>query len=210
MKCLLTPLMVLTLLPKADAHSMQSVLSGRQFTITESLDTTKQKTRHSVFIEGLGNGFWGSINYMTTFPLKNNFFINTRFGVFYINSKKLFYPYKTGNTEISLRYGSRNAIALGVGISYVYGNGACKDCEPSYVSETVYFTVKPIEYIFQRKSYGFFFSTSALLFIQIHEYNNFVREHSKELYTMPVIPFIGFSIGYTFKNIEKNIDFNTH
>ncbi|MDF2436588.1 MAG: hypothetical protein K0Q95_964 [Bacteroidota bacterium] len=186
---------VLTYNERINKPNRDNILKANE---DKSMKDSLKRYRNFIFIEALGNGLIGSVNYQLSRNIKKEWWASIRVGGLYLESDRLQSPKKNFNTEISLSYGKRNSIGSGVGVSFFSGAWACKECDTSYVSETLFILIKPVEVKHISKS-GLFFSSSFLIVINAQEYNNYVKTHKKQLFINPVIPLIGLSIGYCFK-----------
>lgn len=169
--------------------------SVAEFKCEDSIKYERKIPRNIIFLEALGNGILGSVNYMHSTPLKEKLFVNSRIGFFYINWSNAISPIADVNTEISLTYGKTNSISSSLGISYGYGMYASNG--PVYRSSTIFLTIKPVEYRLKSKG-GFFLSSSIMGIIAIHEFSSYINAHEVQvgMDTFLVWPSIG--IGFTF------------
>jgi hypothetical protein len=139
------------------------------------------KARNTIFIECLGNGFIGSINYDRVFFLKKQK-MSWRAGFSFLpqkgNSPKLLFPF-----EVSFLFGKQHHFETGFGLSYIYEGITI---EPTAVG--IFGGVAG--YRFQKPDGGFFFK-GGFSIILLHNFGG-------DPDFVPFWPHL--SLGYTFKN----------
>ena len=81
--------------------------------------------KNSIYLEGLGNGFYYSVNYDHLFSMKNNpkIGVGTRIGISYGTYKWIFgmrFTLTTLPAEIYFSYGKKSCLELGLGYTTVF------------------------------------------------------------------------------------------
>ena len=157
--------------------------------------------KNTIFIEGLGNGIIGSVNYDRLFFIKKQKF-SWRIGLLYLPLN--IQPIYSVPIELNLIKGKKHNIEFGLGFTYGYAfnsstilipQGSNFTTKEEY-SESIYSNLKVIGYRFHNPSGGLFIKASGLLLLKIIELNkNYVQQKQEFIFG----PYIGVSLGYTFK-----------
>lgn len=158
--------------------------------------------KNTLFVEGFGNGIYGSINYDRIFFIKNHKF-SSRYGFMFVpipvSGKNSKFPHHyTIPVEFNYLKGQKNHLEFGLGLTYTYAVFTNTTYQgKKEISKAIYAILKPIGYRLQKSSGGLFAKVNGLLVIKTIELNkNYVLSRNEARFA----PFIGFSIGYTFKN----------
>lgn len=162
--------------------------------------------KNTIFIEGLGNGIIGSLNYDRLLLIKKQKF-SYRVGFVYVPIKLNESNFSPFSIPIEFNYlkGRKNHLEIGLGFSYAYAFNSSHREIPhgsnfisvQEFSKAIYLFVKPIGYRFQKDTGGLFVKISGLLLYKALEINNNYTNRANE-FTLG--PYIGVSIGYTIKN----------
>lgn len=180
-----------------------SFLSLTNLKLFAQLDSSIAK--NTIYIEGLGNGIIGSVNYDRLFFFKKQKF-SWRIGLFYLPLN--IQPIYSVPIELNLIKGKKHNIEFGLGFTYGYAFNSSTIIIPQgsnfitkeEYSEAIYSNLKIIGYRFHKPSGGLFIKASGLLLFKIIELNKNYLQQKKEFIFGP---YIGVSIGYTFK--KKNL-----
>lgn len=168
---------------------------------TAQTDTTVEKpaiAKNTVFVEGLGNGIIGSVNYdRLILTDKNKFSFRMGFVYLPINHVSSYaFP-----IEFNFLKGKKNHLEFGAGITYAHGFNTDVNDNPYsgltvIISKAIYANAH-IGYRFQKETGGVFAKVSGLIFYKSLELNkNYVQRKNEFIFG----PYIGLSLGYTFKN----------
>lgn len=160
--------------------------------------------KNTIYVEGLGNGIFGSLNYDRLLLIKKLKF-SYRLGFIYLPHNVI--SFYTIPIEFNFLRGKKNHSEFGIGFSYVNGLN-----EKSYnvpdgsnfstiyeYSRAIYLNVKPIGYRFQRPSGGLFFRTGIAITSKIAELNINYRNIKSNSNQPAIWPTISISLGYTFR-----------
>lgn len=163
--------------------------------------------KNTIYIEGLGNGGLGSVNYDRLLLVKNNFKLASRVGFFFLPKKDPNFIDKQSNFwsmlfELNSFWGRKANFETGIGISFIKGarSGiytAYNGEDIYYSSSTVFIIPRLLGFRFQKLTGGFFFRTGIIALIQILEIDKATRNNP--VYQPRSGPYFSIGIGYTFK-----------
>jgi len=167
------------------------------FVVAQEKNDSAKISKNTIFIEVLGNGIIGSINYDKVMKFRNHK-ISYRIGLGYLPINSDFQKIYSVPIEFNSIHGNEHNIEFGIGATYAYGFNS--DNDPSgnqYSSSAIYATLRVFGYRYQRIDGGFFLKTGLLAFMEIVELNFQYKNVRKN--DPPVFPSLGLGIGYTFK-----------
>jgi hypothetical protein len=163
--------------------------------------------KNTIFVEVLGSGRIGSLNYDRCIYI-NKIKLSFRIGFLYYPMQNKQQPFAISTPfEMNVLKGQKNHIEFGLGFTYIDGlrsnnrrvaiiNTNNFIYKEEY-SKALYFIIKPIGYRLQKNTGGMFLKLSGLVYCKTVEFNsNYLKSENEAI----VEPFIGFSLGYTFKN----------
>lgn len=173
-----------------------------EFVIVQIRNDSSAISKNTVFIEFLGTGFLGSLNYDRRLINKPRFNVSGRLGASYFPRGTLD-PLWSVPIEVKflLNIGKEYYVELGAGLSYIFGIVSCVGCgsKDNESSSTLFSSIRTgIRY--QKKSGGIFMNAGFTPLIRIREYNkNPPEEITDEIERLKILPHIGVGIGYTIK-----------
>lgn len=166
--------------------------------------------KNTVYVEGLGNGLVGSLNYDRILVTRKYYKISARTGFMYIPGTGGFKPFIAIPLDFYLlmSLNKKDHLETGLGVTYWYGayRGTYNNAkgEKIYYASSTPFGCVSIGYRRQKESGGFFFNIRVLMFKRIAELS-FIPESEKILKNRvnlmnAAFPTAGIGLGYTFKS----------
>jgi len=175
------------------------------FVVAQEEKDSAKIAKNTFFIEGLGNGFWYSVNYDRILLYKNNTKITGRLGVSFLyksilnsNDNIWAIPF-----EMNILMGKKHHFEFGLGITYSYGANSYGDYYGRiFNSSSLWLMPRIIGYRFQKRQGSFFIKAGIPVFIKIIELNK-EYENDGRYKTSNIFPFLGIGLGYTLKNKKQ-------
>lgn len=174
---------------------------------TENISYAQEIKKHSLYLEGLGNGVLYSINYDRIIPLNNHFKLAPRIGIEYIpsfnkdsgfgrNYKNLHIPLEL-NLLIIKSNESKNIAEIGLGLNLFSMNNYYVYNEKSNIVEEknkmAIVTTFRLGYRYQKPQGGLMYRAGLLVKLTQDDFSK--RRGGDDLF---YVLWPGFSIGYTF------------
>jgi len=166
-------------------------------------DTTEtfQKAKNTIFLEGGGNGGYGSINYERYLRERKRNYLTCRIGFSYL-------PFGTAGRVYSVpfafEFGYRNNKTVfsefGLGISYINGLYSSYSNGISYASSALYLSMRLLGLRVQKPNGGFFFNIGWTPFLKLMDFNSSYVHYYTGDSDKNVIEMVAIGMGYTIKH----------
>jgi hypothetical protein len=181
-------------------------LKHQAFSVQKEKDYVPTLKKNSCYLELLGAGIIGSINYERSFKVKKNTFLLS-LGALYIPRNTIYYhPFKYlfVPLKFSLEIGKKQHFYPSIGLLYEDGFeyydpnpvsiGSIIDAEKIQKSAVLYLNCSPINYRFNFKQ-STFLALNFYVFKRIFYFNQNIE---KLKYNYKLYPFIGIQLGKKF------------